>query len=123
MTSDAEPNSHGSLPTLVCLVKADCARDDVDTWIAEILAYLKPDPFQTSFGEELRDDLSKSNFGWLGTNAYWRLGNWCHPKPDTPRTRFIKPRARKISVELFGQVIDRWDSEAEVIHACARERS
>ena len=102
------PNTgRGSLLTLVYPVRPECPREEVGTLLAEILGRYPIDPFLPTFVELLRDDLSSSDYTWLGLTAYWRLGNWCHPEPDGPREQYVQPRARKISALLFGRVIER----------------
>ncbi|HUW56372.1 MAG TPA: hypothetical protein VMZ92_07025 [Planctomycetota bacterium] len=97
----------GSLLTLVHPVRRECPREEVDALIAEVLAYLPMDPFLSGFGEKLRKDLDSSDYAWLTLKGYERLAHWCHPEPDREREQYVQPRARKMSLLLFGRVIER----------------
>jgi excisionase family DNA binding protein len=63
--------------------------------------------FVSGLGNNLKDDLEKSQNAYLSAKVYAQLSRWCHPKRNSPRERWVKPKAHELSKLLFGKIIDR----------------
>lgn len=92
-------------------ILADCDRDSVESILDELIAYNNAnEPFVNSLGRELRKVLHQLDYEKLPSATYCRLSKWCDPRQDSPRNRWTKERAHRLSKLLFGRVVERVDS-------------
>ena len=85
-----------------------CPRDEIDSLITMLLKYKEgKERFVNGLGRNLRRELDQSDYRSLPTKVYAQLSRWCHPRRHTEREKWAGDIARRISICLFGRVIDR----------------
>ncbi len=91
-----------------CKIKQPIQRKEVDSLIKELLEYKEgKECFVNGLGRNLQKDLQKSDYKYLSLKVYAQLSRWCHPRRRGEREKWTSNIARKLSVYLFGRVIDR----------------
>jgi hypothetical protein len=89
-------------------VRADCPRKKVEDVLQELESkQANPKQHARILTRELRKSLEKSGFSSIPTSVGHRLARWASPKRDDERTRFVSPRARRVSELLFGRILPR----------------
>jgi len=89
-------------------IRADCPRRQVNSLIDELIGYKNgKERFVNGLGRNLEKDLSESDYSILSPKVFSQVSRWAHPQKHSPRNDWVQEKAQKISMLMFGKVIDR----------------
>jgi len=75
--------------------------------LRKILKDLISKGWASTLAKEIRIQILDNSQNHITVNTYKRLSRWLHPYRWTDREKYVKPQAEKISVFLFGRIIER----------------
>ena len=111
MVPSASSSTRATISQEDIKILPSCDRKEVESLIHELIEYNGGNEiFVNSFGRQLKDNLKENGYKKLSKKTFERLSRWCHPRKSSPRNNEVQEIARKISMQLYGKVIDRKDN-------------